>query len=351
MGKFEKKRALSKKKILLTVLLIILLLIFAVVVSVAIFYNNLLNNINRFDPEETTMSSEALEALLSTDVGAEISADEATGTIPEEMDVVTDEEEMIGGEVINFLLIGQDTRYEKQRGLSDTMILISVNTETKKLVMTSFMRDLYIEIPSDRGGYYKQRINTAYPVGGMPKLNATLAHNFGVEVDYNIEVDFSGFITIVDALGGVDVELTSTEAWYLNLGNFGVQEGMNHLNGEQALAYARIREIDSDFYRTQRQRTVLLNLFDKIKNISLSEAKALIEQFFPLITTDMTNLEITNYIIKLLPLLPELEIVTQRIPVDGSWWGSNAGSEEVPMYVICCNLATNRELLRQTIGE
>lgn len=352
MGKYEKKQTVHKNIILRTILLTIVLLITALLIAGVIYYNSLLNNINRFDAEETTMPFAELEALISTDVGAEISDDAVLGTVPEEMDVITDEEEMLDGEIINFLLIGQDTRNENQRGLSDTMILISINTEAKKLVMTSFMRDLYIEIPSDKGGYYKQRINTAYPVGGMPKLNATLAHNFGVEVDHNIEVDFSGFITIVDALGGVDIELTSAEVGILNSWNkYSLQTGLNHLNGEQALAYSRIRYIDSDFYRTQRQRTVLLKLFEKIKNITLKEATALVEEFLPLITTDMTNLEITNYMIKLLPILPELEISTQRIPVDGSWWGVNAGSEEVPMYVICCNLTTNREVLRHTIGE
>ncbi len=352
LGKYERKPVKRKRSILAIILLILLLLIAGAIAGGVIYYNSLLNNINRFEPEVTTMPSEQLEALLSTDPGAEIAEGAATGTVPSEMDVMTDEEEMIGGEIINILLIGQDTRYENQRGLSDTMILISVNTETKKLVMTSFMRDLYIEIPSSKGGYYKQRINTAYPVGGLERLNETLTHNFGVEVDHNIEVDFSGFITIVDALGGVDIELSGIEALYINSGHHaGLKEGLNHLNGELTLSYARLREFDSDFHRTQRQRTVLLKLFDKVKNLSLAEATDLLEEFFPLITTDMTNLEITNYMIKLLPLLPELEITTQRIPVDGSWWGSNAGSEEKPMYVICCDLTKNRELLRQTIGE
>ena len=84
--------------------------------------------------------------------------------------------------------------------------------------------------------------------------------------------------------------------------------------------------------------------------MSITELLGLAKEFIPLITTDMTNSEITKYIMELAPLLPELEVVTQRIPVDGSWWGANAGTEEQPMYVIYCSLGKNRDLLRETIG-
>lgn len=354
-GKYTKKPKLGKVKVVLIALIVVLALVLALLIGGLVYYNNFLNKINRFDEVET-LSTEEVEALISTIDGADIDADTVMGTVPETMDVMSENEETIGGEIVNILLIGQDTRVEGKKGLSDSMILISVNTETKKLVMTSFMRDLYLEIPSDKGGYYLQRINTAYPVGGMEKLNATLSHNFGVEVDNNIEVDFSGFATIVDAMGGIDIELTKAEAHYLNTYaeyaymGWGMKAGMTHLTGEQALAYARIRKIDDDFVRTERQRTVLNKLFEKVRNMSPTELLALAEEFIPLITTDMTNSEITNYIIQLAPLLSELEVVTQRIPVDGSWWGTNIGTEETPAWVICCNLTKNREVLRDTIG-
>lgn len=350
-GKYTKKPKMGKVKVVLIALIVVLALVLALLIGGVVYYNNVLNRINRFGEVET-LSTEEYNALISTMDGADIDEDTVKGTVPETMDVMSEDEETIGGEIINILLIGQDTRNASKKGLSDSMILVSVNTETKKLVMTSFMRDLYLEIPSDRGGYYLQRINTAYPVGGMDKLDATLQHNFGVEVDNNIEIDFSGFQTIIDAMGGVDIELTKAEVYYLNsnYSSWKMVEGTNHLNGEQALAYSRIRKIDDDFVRTSRQRNVLNKLFEKVKGMSLKELLALAEEFIPLITTDMTNSEITNYIIQLAPLLNELEVVTQRIPVDGSWWGTNIGTEETPAWVICCNLTKNREVLRDTIG-
>lgn len=355
IGKFEKNAAkkTGKKKTGLIVLLVILAVLLIAVVAGVIYYNSVLNQINRFEDNTPTLSDEELESFLEDQATDSVELEEGAsiGTVPTELDVLTDEEDTIGGEILNILLIGQDTRNAKQRGLSDSMILVSVNKEEKTLVMTSFMRDLYIDIPGDKGGYYRQRINTAYAVGGMPKLNATILHNFGVEIDNNVEVDFSGFKTIVDAMGGVDIELTKTEAWHMNKGtNWGLKEGLNHLDGEQALAYSRIRKIDSDFYRTERQRTVLNKLFEKVRDMSVTELLGLAKEFLPLITTDMSNSQITEYIMEYAPLLSQLEISTQRIPIDGSWWGANAGTEEQPMYVIYCNLTKNRDFLRETIG-
>ena len=355
IGKYEKKveKKSGKKKTGLIILLAVLAVLLVAVVFVVIYYNSVLNQINRFDETVPTMSDEELESFLQEQEtgGVDLDEDASIGTIPTELDVLTEDEETIGGEILNILLIGQDTRNANQRGLSDSMILVSVNKEEKTLVMTSFMRDLYIDIPGDRGGYYRQRINTAYAVGGMPKLNATILHNFGVEIDNNVEVDFSGFKTIVDAMGGVDIELTKTEAWHMNKNTgWGLKEGLNHLDGEQALAYSRIRKIDSDFYRTERQRTVLNKLFEKVRDMSVTQLLGLAKEFLPLITTDMSNSQITEYIMELAPLLPQLKITTQRIPIDGSWWGANAGTEEQPMYVIYCNLTKNRDFLRETIG-
>ena len=350
IGKFEKKKKKNKKKVGLIVLLIILSLLLVVLLGGVIYYNSVLNQINRFEDNTETLPSEVLESIVQ-DEGSDMEVGENIGTVPSELDVMTDEEEVIGGKIINVLLIGQDTRDAKQRGLSDSMILISVNTETKKLVMTSFLRDLYIDIPGDRGGYYRQRINTAYAVGGMEKLNATIAHNFGVEVDNNVEVDFSGFQTIVDAMGGLDIELSKAEAHHLNsqYANLGwkLTEGMNHLTGEQALGYARIRKIDSDFYRTERQRIVLNKLFEKVKGMGVTELLSLAKEFIPLITTDMTNSEITGYIMELAPILPELEVITQRIPVDGGYRDVWVGN----MLVLMPDLETNRKALSEILTD
>lgn len=362
-GKFndvsaKKKRKGNGTRMVLITLIILLSLLLAVLVGGVVYVEKVLGGINSFDTD-STLSSEELAALLEG--GFADSYEGELGTEPENWDLVDGDEDLIAysDDIINILLIGQDTRNANQKGLTDTLIVCTINTQTKKLVMTSFLRDMWVQIPAKSGnGTYGERINTAYPVGGLTRLTDTLKLNFGVQVDHSVEIDFAGFKEIVDALGGVDVELTAAEAKHLNtqyaLGDY-LSEGVYHLDGELALAYARIRKIDSDFNRSNRQRIVLEKLFEKIKDMNLSEANKLVNAFLPLITTDMSNSEIINYVTELLPLLPELEIITQRIPAgnattDGYYQWANKGTPEEPKYVIIPILETNRELLKQTIG-
>ena len=348
----------NKTRVVLITLIVILSIILAVLVGGLIYVENLFGAINRPSNSGTLSSSEAA-ALYGDENGVDI-GDANAETMPDQLDILTDNSQLIGSseDIVNILLMGQDTRNPNQRGLADTMIVCTINKKTNKLVMTSFLRDMYVQIQSDRGGFYFQRINTTYPVGGIDMVYRTLEQNFGVSVDHYVEIDFAGFQDVVDALGGVDIELTAAEANHLNKTNYWgnrLSEGLNHLNGEEALAYARIRKIDSDFGRTNRQRIVLNKLFDKIKNMSLTDANNLIKTVLPLISTDMSNSDITKYVVELLPLLPKLEIISQAIPAgnsvdDGYYYYADKGTEEQPMYVIIPNLEKNRELLRNTIG-
>ena len=217
-----------------------------------------------------------------------------------------------GRKLLNFLLVGQDRRPGEGRQRSDTMILISINTKTKQVSMISFLRDLYVQIP----GYTDNRLNAAYVFGGFPLLKKALYINFGISVDGCFEVDFVGFTALIDQIGGVDVSLTAAEA---NRIGKGTREGMNHLNGAQALAYARIRKIDSDFQRTNRQRTVLLAAFDKVKTLGVTEIIQLLDAALPFLTTDMTNADIYSTAIKLLPMVTSVSIKTYHIPPDGTY--------------------------------
>ena len=344
----EKKPMSKKKKIVLTIVGIFLFLLIIALIAGVIFYNRMLNNLNRFENVPGVVATNPPDATMPSGSDSEATLN------PYDFEVMFPGEEPLGGEIINIMLVGQDTRNPEQRGLSDTMILISVNPANNKMVITSFLRDTYLDIVCIGGvGTYKDRLNTAYCTGGIDQLADTLAYNFGVEIDNFIEVDFEAFSTIVDALGGIDIELT--EAEYMHMKHellLDVQEGMNHLDGEKALEYARIRKIDSDFYRTERQRTVINEIFKKVKSSGIAEILELTEQFLPLVTTDMSNTDITKYIIQLTPLLKNLQVETLRIPVDGSWAGRNVGTESAPKYVIeCINNKMNRDVLKKTIGS
>lgn len=344
----DKKPMTKKKKIILSVVVVLLVLVLAALIAGIIIYNRLLNNLNRFDNTGTTSP---IDAIQSTEETAP-----PTTLDPYDFDTMFPGEEPIGGEVINIMLVGQDTRDVENRGLADTMILISVNPENKKLVMTSFIRDLYIDIV-DTDWHSRERLNTAYCTGGIERLKSTLAYNFGVEVDNFVEVNFEVFTRIVDILGGVDIEMTKEEADYLNgeitlsRGEWSLQEGINHLTGEQALSFARIRAIDNDFNRTARQRYMITELLKLVQSLGIGDMINLAEELLPMVTTDMTNKEITKYIIQIAPMLKKLEIVSLRVPMDTTWTGKNVGTEEEPKYVIeCFDLKANRDMIREAIG-
>lgn len=329
----------------LRILCIILGLILAALVGASIYFDSMLNRINRFDTSEPTLSDQQVEEILSQTDPEDV-LPEGDVIEPEDVTMPTIPAEKIETEdhIINFLLIGQDRRENQGRQRSDAMILCTLNTEKKTLVMTSFLRDLYVQFPEYNGKTYSSnRINATYVIGGMQMLNDCLKLNFGVEVDHNIEVDFSGFEDIVDMLGGVDIELTSGEAWYVGEG---IPSGMNHLNGAQALRYARIRYLDSDFGRTNRQRTVLNAILNKVKTLSLTELTDLVNGMIPLITTDMSNNEIIKYLIELFPLLSELQVTTQHIPAEGTYYGASIRG----MSVLVPDFEENIRILKDTIG-
>ena len=242
-------------------------------------------------------------------------------------------------ELIKILLVGQDTRIPGQRMNTDTMILCSINIKSREITLVSFMRDLFVQMPA---GYQDNRLNVAYIYGGFPFLYQVLEKNFGVHCDGGLEIDFSGFKDVIDILGGVDININSSEATALP----GLKVGMNHLNGEQALEYVRLRVIGTDFQRTQRQRILLTSAFNGLKSADVSTLNEIAEEILPLIRTDMSNAKITDYMLKLLPILSEFKIYTFRLPVDGAYYGAYVRG----MAVLVPNLSKNRQALKDFLS-
>lgn len=223
--------------------------------------------------------------------------------------------------LVNILLIGQDRRPGQGRQRSDSMILCSVNTKTKEISLISFLRDTYVQLPGD---YSDNRLNAPYVFGGFDLLKETLELNFGIVVDGCVSVDFDGFQDVIDILGGVDIELTSAEANQINMYTYstgGMTKGMNHLDGGQALAYAQIRKIDSDFGRTERQRKVITAVFNSMKGASLKELNSIANKILPKMTTDMTNTEIMGYIAKCYGAL-DSDMQTYHVPADDAYYNA-----------------------------
>lgn len=343
----KKKKTKSRKrtalKVLCIVLAVILVLLLAAVIGFKLYVNGLLGLINR-NYDDSTMSSSEYEEFLKSQT--ETMHAGFTGDIIDPDDVQFGNHDPIesSSQIINILLIGQDRREGEGRARSDAMILCTINKAKKTLTMTSFLRDLYVQIP----GYQDNRINASYAIGGMKLLEKSLEANFGVLVDGCVEVDFNGFKTAIDLAGGVDVELTNAEANYLNqhrwendLGKV-FTAGMNHMNGQQALAYSRIRAIDSDFGRTKRQQNVIGSLLNKAKGMSLGDMDRLLRAILPCLTTNMTNSQILGLAADILPMVGQLQTTRLQIPAPGTYQNVYIRG----MAVLLPNFDQNRLILK-----
>lgn len=224
----------------------------------------------------------------------------------------------IGSGIYNVLLVGQDHREGEDTARSDSIILCTYQKETNTLVMTSFLRDLYVPIP----GHGSNRINAAYADGGLALLEETLTHNFNLHLDGGIEADFSQFSQIIDLLGGVSVQLRQDEADFINeQTGSALTEGAQTLDGAQALLYSRIRNLDADgdFSRTQRQRNILSALVSHFQDASVPELLQLVENLMPMISTDLSKLQLFTLALEILPDLSQVQVVSQTVPGPGMY--------------------------------
>lgn len=296
------KRKHSPYTVFISVCLALLIVCFSAFVLVC-SVNHFLNKINRNEVEIETVSPD--------DEDFEI--DGGKDTVDADKLELVQAEPLDDEDLLNILLIGQDRHIgQTGRTRSDTLILVSVNMNTHKVSVISFLRDLYVRIPE----YTSNRINAAYVFGGYDLLEQVMLENFGVHLDGYFEVDFGDFITVIEAVGGVDIYLTDEEAEVVG-GD--VTQGINHLNGKQALTYARIRKLDSDFGRTGRQRAVLLSLFNDVKGKGLTNILNLIDICLPMLTTNLSNIDITTYAIKLIPYASDIKISTYTVPSAGNY--------------------------------
>jgi LCP family protein required for cell wall assembly len=159
------------------------------------------------------------------------------------------------------------------------------------------MRDTYVKIPRHKNN----RINAAYAFGGIELLKETINKNFDLKIDKYVIINFKGFERVIDALGGIDVNIKKYEVRELNrclIGlkrsrtNYIKKSGLNHLNGEQALAYCRIRKVGKgDYERTERQREVIKLIIEKVKKLNFSEYPKLIASIYPNVKTNISNKE------------------------------------------------------------
>ena len=241
--------------------------------------------------ETELLTDEDLEILASMDEGMTVEID------PTQLEI----NENLPDNVINILLLGIDSRQDvTDMGLCDVVMVLSVNRDDGSIKLTSILRDTLVSIPTKKNQY---RINTSYKTGGGALSMATVNRNFELNCQYFVTINFYGLAAIIDSLGGVDIELTKKEASRINYElkkeplpfdtNPGREKvkakaGVHHLDGMQAVTYARIRGIDNDFMRTARQRKLLEVLLNQVmQDMSIDKMFTLLETALPYVLTNM----------------------------------------------------------------
>lgn len=250
--------------------------------------------------------------------------------------------------VKNILIIGSDVREGQSGQRSDSMILFSIDKKNRQIKLTSFLRDSYVFIP---GEAYEDKLNAAFSIGGPQLTMDTIEYNFGVDIDSYIIIDFNIFTQFIDLLGGVTIEgITENEADYMlnELKFLGIKEGTNELNGIRTLWYCRMRYLDDDFHRTERQRKVIQAVVKKMTRTNLFTLLDIVKQVTPNIGTNISRTELiglgANAVLRYL----RYKIVQQQIPAEGTWWDDDIDGASV----IVLNTEKNAEILQEFIyGE
>ncbi len=287
------------KKVTIIVVSVLLAVILALV-GVGLGF---LGKIERKDRDDFEMLSSIDEERNSDEYGENLDVELLDGEIKHDPNIK------------NILLIGVDAN-SGGYGRSDVMMLISIDSKSKTIKQTSFLRDTYLSIP----GKEDNRLNAAYAYGGPGLLIETIEQNYKIKIDNYAKVDFTSFVDVVDVLGGIEIELTQAEAEHLNnpRNSWKYSAGVNTLTKEDALRYCRIRAIDSDFGRTNRQRTFVQAVINKFKDADLSQIISIANTVAPMIQTDMSNADILGWVTKA-PELMSWTIEELYLPFEGAY--------------------------------
>lgn len=262
--KSSPKRRPPKKKKGRKVGAIVLAVVLLLCAGIYVYASSLLSQINRDNTDANSYVQQPSDAP--------------------QWDVLSDKQ------VTNILLIGTD-RVQDGIQRSDTMMLVSIDNKNKKVKLTSFLRDLYVEIPT----IGKNKLNASYSNGGAALTMQTIENNFRINIDKFVSIDVDSFAEIIDKMGGIEVNISQAEADEMNrVMDAQMSAGTNHMRGTLALYYSRIRRIDSDFGRTGRQRQVISCMVDKLKSKNPIELSSLLHDYMGYVTTNLSNGEMLS---------------------------------------------------------
>lgn len=333
----------KKRRVLRKTLIIITALVAAAVLTAVICFAYFFGRSDYKRDED--VSRLTISEIRSAADSADSKEAEAIRNLADEEDVLTESERELlreqqyavklpeNKDIYNILLVGLDSRKEtRSYGNSDTMMLISIDSSKKVIHMTSFMRDLYAIVP----GYGGRKLNSAHALGAGPLLVQTIEENWKIPVDNYASVNFEVMVKVVDAIGGVDLDIKEEELKYVNIyirqlcSYFRLKfekhkimsAGRQHCDGVQALGYMRVRAVGFDYARTQRQRNVVQAIMKKLKTLNVAQIMSLADQILPSVTHNLDQARVFT-LLSSAPAILTYRVEESRVPFDGLYYSYN----------------------------
>lgn len=357
------------KGVFITSLSLLIIILFVVAGVYVYVQENIFGQMTFIDASQDILSDNYDDILIEPD--EEISEDSQLNELTEEevnaidkiinSSVISEENLYRQEGVTNILILGTDNRSHSIKGSrTDAMIILSINEHSRELIMTSIQRDSYVYIP---GRSKPNKINAAHAYGCASLAVKTVESNFGIDIDRYAIFDFYAFMDVIDAFGGIRLDITENERLVMNnyiteINNkLGLHEDSGKLytsgndlllTGKQALGYVRNRYTgNGDFARSTRQRIVMEKLIDRCRNSSLTELIGAVEAVAPHITTNLSQSEIMSLASSALEYI-DYNIISNRVPIDGTWEYATVDG----MSIVRLELAPNRQDLIDVIyGE
>ncbi len=306
------------------------------------------------DIEDITISSSEMEDIKASseeEVDNLVSEDEAA-SLGEADIILSDSEILKDKDVFNILLLGTDERKDEfsSNARADSIMILSLDKRNKTMKLVSLQRGMGVPILDGKYEGEYDWITHVFKYGGAALMLETVREVLNVDVEYYVRVNFNTFSQLIDSVGGVDIELTEIEAAALNgevrtnaYAKHKMYEGANHLDGYDALQYARLRYTDSDWKRIERQRNVIQSVVLSAKDMNLLELNDMLDTVLPLIQTNLTTMDILG-LISYAPAVLGREFDQMTIPASGTY-GSMKGLGGRNLYAV--DFKTNSEILHE----
>ncbi len=361
-GRSSKKRSGGKRNVGKKILYIFTSLLGVVVILMSVAYGAFYHYYSKMNitSDKDFEYVSKLDITEGEDIDYSKMTDEEREALNYDSDTSSDQELVYNftDDVENILLVGTDSRHKGlYRTRTDAMVLVSINKTTHKIFLTSFMRDLCVDIKA--GGNHKEagkdKLNAAFAYGGSSMMFDTFKENFGIPIDKYVHMDFFCFVSMVNYIGGIDLYVKADERKVMNevyifemnklynqpldKDKLPLKTGMVHLNGKQALAYTRVRYVGGgDFGRTERQRKVLEEIMKKVKTMSASKLSKFAETCLRLVTTNLSQTDVMSLLVGA-PDYMTYESCSARIPIDGTYKSGKVQGT----YLITADLKKNAD--------